>query len=217
MPIDMELECVEVGSVHRDQAVNEYFLDLTMEPVEYFEPNTMSPRAQSFPPPSKTPVSPQLGKRRPKSSLEYHDTSAISPKAGGASSEGRTSLPTPISPKGGLIQPAIAAGILSSITSKTRSLRQMSEDRGKTALHISAERGNIRIVQFLIENGVDVDITDGLGRTGLHYAAFGAHFEVVACLLAAGADADARDLRGLSPLHVAAEAGCEAVVELLVR
>ncbi|KEZ43413.1 1-alkyl-2-acetylglycerophosphocholine esterase [Scedosporium apiospermum] len=85
------------------------------------------------------------------------------------------------------------------------------------SLHISAELGNARIVQFLLDNDVDVDGVDSSGRTALHYAARGAHIEVVSRLLAGGADSEARDYNGLSPLHAAAEAGCEAVIRLLAR
>lgn len=81
--------------------------------------------------------------------------------------------------------------------------------RGKTALHIAAERGSLRIVQLLLEHDVDVDMADASGRTALHYA------EVVTLLLAGGADSEARDGEGRSPLHVAADAECESVVRLL--
>ena len=87
--------------------------------------------------------------------------------------------------------------------------------RGKTALHIAAERGSLRIVQLLLEHDVDVDMADASGRTALHYAARGAHAEVVTLLLAGGADSEARDGEGRSPLHVAADAECESVVRLL--
>ncbi len=89
--------------------------------------------------------------------------------------------------------------------------------RGRTALHIAAERGNLQIVRLLIEHEVDVDLADALGCTALHHAARGAHVEVVALLLAGGADSEARDGEGRSPLHVAADAECESVIKLLAR
>jgi ankyrin repeat protein len=89
--------------------------------------------------------------------------------------------------------------------------------RGKTALHIAAERGNLRIVQLLLEHEVDVDVADASGCTALHYAARGAHAEVVALLLAEGADSEARDGEGRSPLHAAADAECESVIRLLAK
>jgi ankyrin repeat protein len=92
-----------------------------------------------------------------------------------------------------------------------------SVNKGKTALHITAERGNLRIAQFLLANEVDVDVADAEGRTALHYAARGAHADIVALLLAEGADPEARDAEGRSPLHAAADAECELVIRLLAK
>ena len=90
-------------------------------------------------------------------------------------------------------------------------------NQGKTALHISAERGNLGIVRFLLEHGVDIDVADGRGRTALHYAARGGHVNVVEKLLGEGADPEAWDYEGRSPLHAAADADCEAIIGLLTR
>ncbi|KAJ5954882.1 hypothetical protein N7501_009161 [Penicillium viridicatum] len=90
-------------------------------------------------------------------------------------------------------------------------------NKGKTALHISAERGNLGIVRLLLQYGVNVDRRDNLGRTALYYAACGAHIDIVGELLVGGADPEACDSEGRSPLHAAAYAECEAVIRLLVR
>ncbi|KUL81482.1 hypothetical protein ZTR_10425 [Talaromyces verruculosus] len=93
----------------------------------------------------------------------------------------------------------------------------ISRHIGKTALHISAERGNLSIVQFLLLAGVDINGTDGLGRTALHYAAHSGSLEVALQLLTAGADLDIQDHEGQSPLHLAADAECEAMVRFLAQ
>ncbi|KAJ5410366.1 uncharacterized protein N7487_004725 [Penicillium crustosum] len=90
-------------------------------------------------------------------------------------------------------------------------------NKGKTALHISVERGNLGIVRLLLQYGVNVDRRDNLGRTALYYAACGAHIDIVGELLAGGADPEACDNEGRSPLHAAAYAESEAVIRLLVR
>ncbi|KAH7374101.1 putative ankyrin repeat-containing protein [Cadophora sp. MPI-SDFR-AT-0126] len=90
-------------------------------------------------------------------------------------------------------------------------------NRGKTALHISAERANGGIVRLLILHGVDVNSVDSWGRTALHYACGSASVDVVTQLLNGGADPDVRDHEGRSPLHAAVEAGCDAVVCLLAQ
>jgi hypothetical protein len=104
----------------------------------------------------------------------------------------------------------------SSQTARTSSCSGAAH-RGKTALHIAAERGNLRIVQLLLEHEVDVDVADASGRTALHYAARGARAEIVALLLAGGADSEARDGEGRSPLHAAADAECESIIRLLAQ
>ncbi|KAK8044807.1 hypothetical protein PG993_004831 [Apiospora rasikravindrae] len=88
---------------------------------------------------------------------------------------------------------------------------------GRTALHISAERGNIAMVTFLLENDVDLDTPDGQGRTALHLAVESGHFPVVAKLLEMGADTDLVDYNGLSPIHTAAETDREEILSLLIR
>lgn len=92
----------------------------------------------------------------------------------------------------------------------------IAQNQGKTALHISVERGNVRIVRFLLLYGIDVSRRDDSGQTALHYAACGPSVEIVAELLAAGADLEARDKEGRTPLHAAADAECEPVIRLLV-
>lgn len=93
----------------------------------------------------------------------------------------------------------------------------IAQNQGKTALHISVERGNLGIVRFLLFYGIDVNRRDDSGRTALHYAARGPHIEIVAELLATGADLEARDKEGRTPLHAAADVECEPVIRLLVR
>lgn len=44
------------------------------------------------------------------------------------------------------------------------------DDKGKSPLHISIERGNLEISQFLILNGASVDLLDKEGKSPLYYA-----------------------------------------------
>jgi Ankyrin repeats (3 copies)/Ankyrin repeat len=95
------------------------------------------------------------------------------------------------------------------------SLSTWEERKGKTALHLCAERGNARIIQFLLQCGAEVDALDSRGRTALHYAARNSDAEIVVKLLESGADTEIIDCEGLSPLHAAADVGCEEVIRLL--
>ncbi|KAF3479413.1 uncharacterized protein GIQ15_06389 [Arthroderma uncinatum] len=92
-----------------------------------------------------------------------------------------------------------------------------SEIEGKTALHLSAERGHAGTVWCLIQCGSDTSKRDIYGATALHYAARMGYVYVMRTLLENGADGSAKDLQGRTPLHMAAESGHEEAVRLLVR
>ena len=57
-------------------------------------------------------------------------------------------------------------------------------------LEIAAEKGNLEVVKFLVEEGVDVHTYDDCALCG---AAEKGHLEVVKFLVAKGADVHARD------------------------
>ncbi len=72
------------------------------------------------------------------------------------------------------------------------------------------------MAKLLIENGADVDRTDGDGSTPLHIAAGRGHIAVVDFLVGNGADPDAENDRGSTPLQAAAEEGEVGVMEALI-
>jgi ankyrin repeat protein len=53
-------------------------------------------------------------------------------------------------------------------------------EKGRTALHIAAKKGDIAIVDALLQAGADIDRTDDKGRTAFHYAAKKGHLDLVA-------------------------------------
>jgi len=77
---------------------------------------------------------------------------------------------------------------------------------GKTALLYMVMQGNVEIVEALLQNGADVDLTDSSGATPLHYAACYAQPAVARVLLNHGAKPHAVDHAGLSPWMVVGEA-----------
>lgn len=93
---------------------------------------------------------------------------------------------------------------------------------GQSVLHFAAQRGNLAIMQYIIQtDGVFKtlgDLQDARGRTALHSAVESKRgAEAVAMLLSRGADIRARDHHGRSALHHAAKLGRLTVVESLVR
>jgi len=96
------------------------------------------------------------------------------------------------------------------------SLADAINDQGTSSLHVAAERGHARVVDVLLDAGLDPNLRDRQGRTPLHRADSSA----AACpaterLLARGAEVNARDDRGWTPLHAAWNA--PAKVQALLR
>ena len=92
---------------------------------------------------------------------------------------------------------------------------------GTTPLYTACERGNLQVVNALIEGGADLNMTtsDTNGFTPLYVSAEEGHFEVVALLLAANANPDvaSSDSYGFTPLYIACERGNVQVVNALIE
>ena len=72
-------------------------------------------------------------------------------------------------------------------------------------LSIAAGYGELGMVEFLLDYGVDVNAPNEVrgGMTALHFAARGGHYEIVSLLLKRGADVAARTHTGATPLTYA--------------
>ena len=81
------------------------------------------------------------------------------------------------------------------------------DGRGDSPLHWAAARGNVPVVQAVLEAGVPVTRTDRAGRTALYLAVAQGHLTLIETLLSAGAAANQADYQRLTPLHVAAGHG----------
>jgi len=53
----------------------------------------------------------------------------------------------------------------------------------ETALHFAVESGNVDLVRFLLEKGIDVNAKQSFGETPLHYAASHGHANVAKLLV----------------------------------
>ncbi|CAN0432567.1 unnamed protein product, partial [Hapterophycus canaliculatus] len=91
-------------------------------------------------------------------------------------------------------------------------------ERQCSALEITAERGQIFIMNALIRHGADVNAADPeKGLSALHVAARFGHVAAINVLLDAGAAASAADSLGSTPLHAATAASSLAAMMALAK
>lgn len=117
------------------------------------------------------------------------------------------------------IRAAIKQGDLASVS------KMLGEDRSRLTwnvqpfgswLHIAASNGQLRIVEWLIEQGMDVNQKAGVSDSGpLDEAASNGHLETVRCLINHGAILDTSNSVG-NPLFGAIHGGHTQVAELLI-
>jgi len=74
-----------------------------------------------------------------------------------------------------------------------------------TALHLAARWGNIELLELLVANGVDVNVTTDQQVTPLMIAATMGNVDAAGWLIAHGADLRSGDRRARTPLHWAAK------------
>ena len=75
---------------------------------------------------------------------------------------------------------------------------------GSQASHTAASRGNLEVLEVLLDLGARIDATNNDGRTPLHFAAESGHWECVRHLLDRGAKTELlADDQGLTALDMA--------------
>jgi hypothetical protein len=75
---------------------------------------------------------------------------------------------------------------------------------GQTLLHSAAESGNLDLVRYIVEQGVDVNAEADGGQRPIQCAVSYGHLEIVKYLVSRGADTQVKDEGGNSLLHIAA-------------
>ena len=88
--------------------------------------------------------------------------------------------------------------------------------RRSTALYFAAERGDVAIVQRLIDRGANVNLAGRSGASPVAAAAYGGNDMVVKMLLARGADGRKPDDTGKPPIVYAAAGGRLDIVKQLL-
>uniref|UniRef100_A0A8C8BM08 Ankyrin-1 n=1 Tax=Otus sunia TaxID=257818 RepID=A0A8C8BM08_9STRI len=94
------------------------------------------------------------------------------------------------------------------------SLPPLQDDQ--TPLHCAARIGHTSMVQLLLENNANPNLTTTAGHTPLHIASREGHVDTALALLQKGASQTCMTKKGFTPLHVAAKYGKVDVAELLL-
>ncbi len=87
----------------------------------------------------------------------------------------------------------------------------------RTALHIAAELGHVKIAKLLLDAGADIHKTTVFGESALHgVRLFVKDPEIVALLIDNGIDVNGVTRFGTTPLHAASLLGSTEIVNLLI-
>ncbi len=75
------------------------------------------------------------------------------------------------------------------------------------SLHEAVEKGDVQLINKLLEEGISVNITNDYGRTPLMNAAWHDQVEVIKFLITNGADVNIQNAEGMTALMTAAGGG----------
>lgn len=89
-------------------------------------------------------------------------------------------------------------------------------EQGEAVFHAS-RRGELELLESLLDKGASTNFCDQYGLTALHIAAIKGNKNAVMILVEYGANLECQDSDGNTPLHLAVESGCNETVEVLVN
>lgn len=90
------------------------------------------------------------------------------------------------------------------------------DEEGCVVLHYAAFMGYREVVEWLLNEGAQLEATDKEGYTALYFAAQEGRDKVVQFLLSKGANVKAAQINGSTSLHIAADRGHTEVVKILL-
>lgn len=93
----------------------------------------------------------------------------------------------------------------------------VTDYKGKTAMHRASQAGFLRITQLLIDRGGDLEIADNKNETPIFDAIYHARLATIALLIKNNANREQRNHRGDTPIFAAARGKCLETFKLLVK
>lgn len=88
---------------------------------------------------------------------------------------------------------------------------------GLTPLHMAIKTRNFEVIDFLLENGANIEAKDEKGFTPLYYAVVMNHIEITTHLLKKGANPNTQNELGNTPMHQVARKDRVDMYYLLVE
>ncbi|XP_025617349.1 ankyrin repeat-containing protein P16F5.05c isoform X2 [Arachis duranensis] len=89
------------------------------------------------------------------------------------------------------------------------------DSKDEQALHMAAANGHIEIVEYLIGQGVDLNVANEEKNTPLHWACLNGHVEVVKKLIMAGANVGVLNSHERTPMDEAVTRGKLEVMDAI--
>lgn len=103
------------------------------------------------------------------------------------------------------------------LLSRSAELLHSIDRHGKTGLHIAATHGHYQMVEILLGQGAEINVSDKNGWTPLHCCAKAGHLDVVKLLIESGASPKAETNYGCSPMWFAASENHNDVLKYLMH
>lgn len=111
---------------------------------------------------------------------------------------------------------AILTHIEEKHSGRFNSVINAKKNYGRTALHVAAENGELRVVKLLVSKGIDINSRDEAHGTPLMSAVYGRDLNTVEYLIGKGADVNAKSGLCNTSLHFAADSGELDIVKCLI-
>ena len=106
--------------------------------------------------------------------------------------------------------------VLTILVNKGHSNLYAEDSKQRTAAHLAASEGDLSILNYIVNSGIDYEKRDKLGNTPLMAATIVNRISAVQFLAQIGCNIEAKDKQGWSPLERAAHNGSLSLVSYLV-